>query len=50
VGATLPTATVAEQLLDAMCEGGRADWDWCAVALEVQRLSGMEIPDTSEPS
>ena len=50
VGATLPTATVAEQLLDAMCRGGRADWDWCAVALEVQRLSGMDIPDTPEPS
>lgn len=50
VGATLPTVTVAEQLLDAMCRGGRADWDWCAVALEVQRLSGVEIPDTPEPS
>jgi 2-hydroxy-3-oxopropionate reductase len=43
--AVLPTAQLAEQLLDALCEGGRADWDWCALALQVQQLSGMPIPD-----
>lgn len=48
-GAVLPTAAVAEELLDALCEGGRADWDWCAVALEVQKRGGMAIPDSPEP-
>ncbi|TWO69454.1 NAD(P)-dependent oxidoreductase [Caenimonas sedimenti] len=49
-GAALPTAELAERLLDAMCEAGRADWDWCALALEVQRLGGMPIPATKEPA
>lgn len=48
-GAVLPAAAVAEELLDALCEGGRADWDWCAVALEVQQRGGMSIPDSPEP-
>ena len=43
--AVLPGAQVVEELLDALCEGGRADWDWCAVALEVQKRGGMSIPD-----
>lgn len=43
--AVLPGAQVVEALLDALCEGGRADWDWCAVALEVQQRGGMSIPD-----
>ncbi|KQT11352.1 NAD(P)-dependent oxidoreductase [Ramlibacter sp. Leaf400] len=47
--AVLPTAALAEQLLDALCEGGRADWDWSAAALEVQRRSGMSIPASPEP-
>ncbi len=45
--AVLPGAQVVEELLDALCEGGRADWDWCAVALEVQRRGGMSIPDVN---
>lgn len=45
--AVLPGAQVAEELLDVLCEGGRADWDWCALALEVQRRGGMEIPIAS---
>jgi 2-hydroxy-3-oxopropionate reductase len=45
--AVLPGAQVVEELLDALCKSGRADWDWCAVALEVQRRSGMRIPDES---
>lgn len=45
-GATLPAAAVAEQLLDAFCEDGRGDWDWCGVALQVQKGSGMQVPDT----
>lgn len=44
--AVLPGAQVAEELLDALCEGGRADWDWCALALQVQLRGGMSIPDT----
>ncbi|MFC5498942.1 NAD(P)-dependent oxidoreductase [Caenimonas terrae] len=48
-GAVLPAATLAEQLLDALCEGGRADWDWSAMALEVQKLSGMAVPADKEP-
>jgi 2-hydroxy-3-oxopropionate reductase len=46
VGATLPTAAVAEQLLDAFCEDGHGDWDWCGVALQVQKASGMTVPNT----
>jgi 2-hydroxy-3-oxopropionate reductase len=49
-GAVLPVATLAEQMLDALCESGRADWDWSAAALEVQRQSGMAIPSEKEPS
>ena len=48
VGAELPVATLAESMVDATCQNGRADWDWGAVVLEVQRRSGMAIPD--EPS
>jgi 2-hydroxy-3-oxopropionate reductase len=48
--AVLPTTSLAEQLLDALCGGGRGDWDWCAVALQVQQLCGMAIPDAPEPS
>jgi len=48
--AVLPTAALAEEMLDSLCEGGRADWDWCAVALEVQRRSGMQIPEASVAS
>ena len=35
-GAVLPVAAMAEQLLDALCESGRADLDWSAIALETQ--------------
>jgi 2-hydroxy-3-oxopropionate reductase len=35
-GAQLPCATVAERLLDELCESGRAEWDWVAVAKLVQ--------------
>ena len=48
--AVLPATTVAEQLLDALCEGGRGDWDWSALALQVQQLSGMAIPESQEPA
>ena len=48
--AALPAAALAEQLLDALCEGGRGDWDWCALALQVQRQAGMDIPDSPEPA
>lgn len=47
-GAELPTAALAEQMLDALCEGGRGDWDWCALALQVQALSGLDIPSQRE--
>ena len=33
-GAVLPIAALAEQMLDALCESGRADVDWSAIALE----------------
>ena len=48
-GATLPGAGRAEQLLDAMCNAGRADWDWCAIALELQREAGLDTPQHIEP-
>jgi len=38
-GAMLPTATLAENLLNQACEAGRDEWDWCALALQVQELS-----------
>jgi 2-hydroxy-3-oxopropionate reductase len=41
VGAELPAATLAESMVDAACEAGHADWDWSALALEVQRRSGL---------
>ncbi len=42
--ATLPAAQLAERLLDELCAGGRGDWDWCALALRVQEISGLSIP------
>jgi len=48
--ASLPTAALAEELLNALCESGRGDWDWCAAALQVQARSGMAIPETREPT
>jgi len=48
-GTVLPTAALAEGLLDALCESGRADWDWAALALQVQHLSGRPLPDQREP-
>lgn len=48
-GATLPGAERAESLLDAMCNAGRADWDWCAIALELQREAGLDTPQRIEP-
>lgn len=49
-GAELPTAALAERMLDALCEGGKGDWDWCALALQVQLQSGLSIPTEREPS
>jgi 2-hydroxy-3-oxopropionate reductase len=49
-GAELPSAALAEQLLDALCEGGRSDWDWCALALQMQQQAGLDIPAQREPS
>ncbi len=49
-GAVLPTTVLAAQLLDAACEAGRADWDWCTLALEVQRMSGMPVPVAESPA
>jgi 2-hydroxy-3-oxopropionate reductase len=49
-GAVLPTATLAEQMVDALCESGRADWDWIALALEVQKRSGMAVQADKEAS
>lgn len=48
-GAMLPGAQTAEGLLDAMCEAGRADWDWCAIALELQRDAGLDTPQSIKP-
>ena len=48
-GATLRGAERAESLLDAMCETGRADWDWCAIALELQSEAGLDTPQRIEP-
>lgn len=48
--AVLPGAALAEQLLDALCESGRGDWDWCALALQVQQLGGMAPPDSAHGS
>ena len=36
-GAELPIAALAEQMLGALCESGRADLDWSAIALETQK-------------
>lgn len=35
-GATLPGASAAEQLLDELCESGRGDLDWAALAQRVR--------------
>lgn len=48
-GTVLPTAALAEQLLNALCESGRGDWDWAALALQVQTLSGKPLPEHPEP-
>jgi 3-hydroxyisobutyrate dehydrogenase-like beta-hydroxyacid dehydrogenase len=48
-GATLPTTMLAEQLLDSLCASGRADWDWCALALQIQIMSGIPVSETPEP-
>lgn len=47
-GAGLPGAAVAERLLDALCEGGRAEWDWSALALQVQADAGLPIPEVAK--
>ncbi|TFZ02279.1 NAD(P)-dependent oxidoreductase [Ramlibacter henchirensis] len=47
-GAALPATELAERLLDELCEGGRADWDWSALALVVQQRSGLPVPDSQE--
>lgn len=47
-GARLRGATAAEQLLNALCDGGRGDWDWNALALQVQQDSGLDIPDAPQ--
>jgi 2-hydroxy-3-oxopropionate reductase len=44
-GARLPGAAAAERLLNALCDGGRADWDWSAMTLQVQAEAGLPIPD-----
>jgi 2-hydroxy-3-oxopropionate reductase len=49
-GAHLPAAELAERLLDELCEGGRADWDWSALALIGQSRSGLAVPDAPEPT
>ncbi|MDO9405178.1 MAG: NAD(P)-dependent oxidoreductase [Polaromonas sp.] len=49
-GAVLPSTAVAEELLDAMCADGRGDWDWCALALQVRKLSGQPLPAAIEPA
>ena len=36
-GAVLPGTARMEQLLDAMCQDGRADLDWCAVGVETPK-------------
>jgi 2-hydroxy-3-oxopropionate reductase len=36
-GAVLPMAAMAERMLDALCDSGRADLDWSAIALETQK-------------
>lgn len=49
-GTVLPTAVLAEKLLDDACEAGRAEWDWCALALQVQLMSGLSLPAAQAPS
>lgn len=44
-GARLPGAAAAEELLSVLCDSGRADWDWNAIALQVQANAGLPIPD-----
>lgn len=41
-GVELQTTAIAKSLADALCERGRAGWDWAALALEVQRRAGLE--------
>jgi 2-hydroxy-3-oxopropionate reductase len=48
--AQMPVTATAAALLDEVCESGRADWDWIALALRVQQLNGLEVPDTKEKS
>ncbi|NUZ06576.1 NAD(P)-dependent oxidoreductase [Piscinibacter koreensis] len=48
--AVLPATALAERLLDELCDGGRGDWDWCALALRVQELSGLTVPAAPEPA
>jgi 2-hydroxy-3-oxopropionate reductase len=49
-GASLPATELAERLLDELCEGGRSDWDWSALALVVQQRSGLPVPESQEPT
>jgi 2-hydroxy-3-oxopropionate reductase len=46
--AVLPATVLAEQLLNDLCETGRGDWDWCALALRVQELSGLSVAPAPE--
>jgi 2-hydroxy-3-oxopropionate reductase len=49
-GARLPGAAAAEELLSALCDSGRADWDWNALALQVQANAGLDIPTVPKAS
>jgi 2-hydroxy-3-oxopropionate reductase len=49
-GTVLPTATLAEGLLNDWCESGHADWDWSSVALLVQQRSGLPVAKEQAPS
>ena len=48
-GAVLPATALAERLLDELTESGRGDWDWCALALRVQELSGAAAAEAAAP-
>jgi 2-hydroxy-3-oxopropionate reductase len=47
--ASMPGTELVASMLDAMCEQGRAEWDWCALTLHLQNLAGLSTPQQMEP-
>ena len=47
--AQMPATELVAGMLDAMCQQGHGEWDWCALTLHLQQLAGLPTPQQMEP-